>query len=148
LEGVVPLFGPSPEEIGAALDAARPLINWAQSVPPADLAAELMAALGPDGPGRYGKAVSQQDLVTWLLRGYPILTDTIKAISFRHHLNELLFSPILEAMQLLDHAELACVAWWGDTSPHAEWRATRLGWATLANGKEAVRQRIKDRTGQ
>ncbi|MBV8965935.1 MAG: hypothetical protein JO191_07145 [Mycobacteriaceae bacterium] len=144
----MPLFRASPEEINVALDAARPMINWAQSVPPADLAAELMVALGPNGPGQSGKTVSQDDLVTWLLRGYPDFSNnTIKAVSIRPHANELLLSPILEAMQLLDHAELACVAWWGDSAPHAEWRATRLGWATLASGKESVRQRIKDRTG-
>jgi len=48
-----------------------------------------------------------------------------------------------EAVQLLDHAELICVA-------NHDWpcyRPTRLGSATLANGKDAVRQRIKNRTG-
>jgi hypothetical protein len=55
--------------------------------------------------------------------------------------------PILDAMQLLEHAELIRVAWWGESSANAEWSATRLGLATFVRGKGAVRQRIKDRTG-
>jgi hypothetical protein len=39
-------------------------------------------------------------------------------------------------------AELAAVSY-----QNAEWSATRLGLATLASGKAAVRQRIMDRTG-
>ena len=50
-------------------------------------------------------------------------------------------------MQLLEHAELVCV---GDISDAGTryWSATRLGLAILSNGKAAVRQRIKDRTGR
>ncbi len=48
-------------------------------------------------------------------------------------------------MQLLEHAELVYVS---RMSESFQWKATRLGLATLANGKAAVTQRIKDRTGQ
>gem|GEM_PF-5061096 len=54
--------------------------------------------------------------------------------------------PILEAVQLLEHAELILIA---DITDYGDryWSATRFGLATLAEGKDAVRQRIKDRTG-
>jgi hypothetical protein len=56
-----------------------------------------------------------------------------------------------EAMQLLEHAELVYVHLMNEgkilTEGNAGWTVTRLGWALLANGKAAVRQRIKDRTG-
>jgi hypothetical protein len=56
----------------------------------------------------------------------------------------------LEAMQLLTHAELVYesrAVTWPRIDDVTYWRATRFGLATLANGKAAVRQRIKDRTG-
>ncbi len=53
--------------------------------------------------------------------------------------------PILEAVQLLEHAELILIADIREGSRN--WHATRFGLATLAEGKDAVRQRIKDRTG-
>jgi hypothetical protein len=51
--------------------------------------------------------------------------------------------PIEEAMQLLEHSEMIFKM----ASEQECWRATRLGSATFAAGKDAVRQRIKDRTG-
>lgn len=144
----MPLFGPSPEELEAARDVARPMTNWVWSVPPADLATELMAAFGPDGPGRDGKTIYRYDLFKWLFRGYANLTDdTIKGQAIRIDAEVQVRGPILEAMQLLEHAELICVAWWGEGSPQPEWHATRSGLATLAEGKDVVRQRIRDRTG-
>jgi hypothetical protein len=55
--------------------------------------------------------------------------------------------PIMEAVQLLEHAELVYVSSPTGGDRVFKWSATRLGLATLANGKDAVRQRIKDRTG-
>jgi hypothetical protein len=57
-----------------------------------------------------------------------------------------LWGPILEAVQLLGHAELIMLADVTDSGA-SHWSATRFGLATLAEGKDAVRQRIKDRTG-
>ena len=54
--------------------------------------------------------------------------------------------PILEAVQLLEHAELILISDITDSGT-GFWSATRFGLATLAGGKDAVRQRIKDRTG-
>jgi hypothetical protein len=55
-------------------------------------------------------------------------------------------APILEAVQLLQLAELIYES--QHTEVAAYWSATQLGLATLGSGKDAVRQRIKDRTGQ
>lgn len=54
--------------------------------------------------------------------------------------------PILEALQMLEHSELVYVRDISDLGSR-RWQATRLGLATLASGKDAVRHRIKDRTG-
>lgn len=51
--------------------------------------------------------------------------------------------PIEDAAQLLEHSEML----YKMASENEVWRPTRLGLATLALGKAAVRQRIKDRTG-
>jgi hypothetical protein len=119
----------------------RPLIDWANSVSPADLAAELMAAFGPD------ELPSVRDLALWLLgaHGYHrhSFSERVRDVNQRERdLNEMTL-PISEAVQLLEHAELV-------NCTHGEnprWRATRLGFATMASGKAAVRQRITDRTG-
>jgi hypothetical protein len=58
-----------------------------------------------------------------------------------------LTGPILEAVQLLEHAELVYISEISDYG-YRSWNATRFGSATLAAGADAVRQRIKDRTGQ
>ncbi len=57
--------------------------------------------------------------------------------------------PIREAMQLLEHAELVYVRRMPDFQDGSEvrWSVTRLGLAALASGKDAVRQRVRDRTG-
>jgi hypothetical protein len=144
------LFGPSAEEREVALQVVRPMINWVQSVPPAELAAELMAAFGPDGPSRDGKTISESDLFKWLFRGHINFTDSVnisRNMSLRQEAEKEVGSTLREAMQLLEHAELVCVAWWGEFSAHAEWSATRLGLAALSTGKDDVRQRIRDRTG-
>jgi hypothetical protein len=131
-----------------ALDAARPMIDVVCNAPPADLAAEVMAAFGPGGPGQEGNTVREDTLFKWLFRGYAYMNDTrFSAVKLRSRTEKLAHWPIREAMQLLEHSELVCIAWWGESSAHAEWRATQLGLATLAGGKAAVRQRIKDRTG-
>ncbi|MGO9152829.1 hypothetical protein [Mycobacterium sp.] len=48
-------------------------------------------------------------------------------------------------MQLLEHAELIYES--KRTQENDNFSATQFGLATLAKGRAAVRQRIKDRTG-
>ena len=111
------------------------MIDWVNGVPPAELAAELMAAFGSAG------ALSLGDLCfEWLLgsRGYPKPRDYW----------DRLLTPLGEALQLLEHAELVYIPPDNPSQGRPiKWSATRFGLATMANGKTDVRQRIKDRHG-
>ena len=124
-------------------DAGRAMLNWVNGVPPAELAAELMAAFGPDGY-QGDDNLKPGHLVDWLFRGHRTIPgDYVKTLR----------RPIREAMQLLEHAELVYVRSMGDGydgqsgGPPVAWSATRLGLVFLSDGKAAVRQRIKNRTG-
>jgi hypothetical protein len=137
----VPLFGEKSDDAAEA-QAAQPVIDWINGLSAADLADELMQAFGPDGLNG-GDWVYENDVIQWLCRGYamPGHWDQNPA-------SAPVWKPILEALQLLQHAELIVsdvpfTTTWGQRCA-----ATRLGVATRANGKLAVRQRIKDRTGQ
>jgi hypothetical protein len=143
----MPLFGPSPEERAAALDVVRPMITWVQGAPPADLATELMAAFGPHGPGPDGATRTKRDLFQWLFREHINFTDnTLRSIFLRQDAEKQVGSTLLEALQLLELSALVYVSDIHDLGMR-DWSATRLGLAALSNGKAAVRQRIKDRTG-
>jgi hypothetical protein len=114
-----------PDPIAAEL-AAQPMIDWVNCAPPAELAAELMAAFGPDGPGsKFSVGLAPGDLVGWLFRGYP---------NPRRHTHPLvgtasspLHGPMREALQLLEHAELNYISEM-ESVPSARWRATPV-WA-------------------
>jgi hypothetical protein len=139
----MPLFGQSkdPAEVEAErarqqanlqamIDAAGAMSQWARGVPAGDLAAHLMPAFGPGAPARSRNGtVGLPGLFQWL--GYR---------------DNSMIGPVLEAVQLLEHAELILIADFTDSGT-SHWSATRFGLATLAEGKHAVRQRIKDRTG-
>ena len=131
----MPAFGPNPGDP----DPAQPMVDWIIAAPPAELAAELMSAFGPETPRRVPWLVSS-DFEEWMFRGYPERTGLILPA-------RPVVEPILEAIQLLEHAELVFVRYISTTDGGRSWNATRLGLATLAEGKAAVRQRIKDRTG-
>jgi hypothetical protein len=122
-------------------DAARPMIDWMNSVPPGDLAAELMPAFGGGGSLDGGTIVNRLfELQGWYPRS---------GFSSQNYPEEP-GCQFLEAMQLLKHADLVYesrAVTWPRTHDVTYWRATRFGLVTLANGRAAVRQRIKDRTG-
>jgi hypothetical protein len=126
----MPLFVPPPGEG----DPSKPMVDWINNAPPADLAAELMGLFGSGGPAR--EVVFWTDFSNWMFRQYPPRKGVLV-------MGPPVDRSIREAVQLLEHSEL--VVRYG--SEHEAWRVTRLGLATLATGKEAVRQRIKDRTG-
>jgi hypothetical protein len=139
------LFEPSPAELAAA----QPMIEWLNAAPAAEVAAEVMAAFGPGGPGAGGDGLTRDKLVEWLFRDYPkpgapgggIFTVNTAA-------SYPVGKPVLEALQLLEHAELVMYEHWFDQNyPQLAWLATRLGTSTLAEGKAAIRQRIAQRTG-
>lgn len=119
-------------------EPAQAMIDWINGAPPAELAVEVMAVFGPDGPR--GGSTSRQSIhqfIDWMFRGYPS-----PGLFRSYPVSE----PMLEAVQLLEHAELVYVTDIHDIGDRY-WRATRLGLGTLLNGKAAVRQRIMDRTG-
>jgi hypothetical protein len=122
-------------------DAARPMIDWMNSVPPGDLAAELMPAFGGGGSLDGGTIVNRLfELQGWYPRS---------GFSSQNYPEEP-GCQFLEAMQLLKHADLVYesrAVTWPRIDDVTYWRATRFGLATLASGRAAVRQRIKDRTG-
>lgn len=125
----------------------------ATSLPPAtDLAAELMPAFGPDGP-KYGTDLGTSDLVGWISRQYEhrLSEQSLKALRAFARMGTaaqalgMELDGLLEAIQLLEHAELVYEN--RRTEQNDYWSATQLGLATLASGKAAVRQRVKDGTG-
>lgn len=128
-----PVIGPNPGEP----DAAQPMVDWINNAPPAELAVELMCAFDPT-VARRGSELALSDFTTWMFRGYPERGGLIRPA-------RPVQQPILEAVQLLEHSELVYIRW--ILNNEFRWSATRLGLATLATGKEAVRQRIRDRTG-
>jgi hypothetical protein len=129
----------------AADDWARAKFEWAIGTPRAELATELMGAFGPGGPidSPIADFLDSAKLVDWLFMAHPRAGKAV-----RGQLSQLK-RPIAEAVQLLEHAELVYLylMWEFTTGGNGGWSATQLGLATLAKGKDAVRQRIKDRTG-
>lgn len=117
------------------------MIDWINAAPLGELAAELMSAFDPEVLGSAAARVpvlGLADFTRWMFRGFPERSGLIlPARPVRESM--------LEAIQLLEHSELVYVVWIVDNE--IKWRATRLGLATLATGKDAIRQRIKDRTG-
>ena len=97
---------------------------------PADLAGEIIAAFGPQGP-RAGGDVTEDHIATWLFRAYPRASRYATAARLA----------VTEALQVLEHAELIRLdkPW---SAPNY-WSATRLGWEAIENGD--ARQVIYDR---
>ncbi|HTQ17009.1 hypothetical protein [Mycobacterium sp.] len=113
------------------------MIDWINNASAAELAVEVMTAFDPQVPKRV-PYICASELSDWMFRGYP----ERRGIILRARPVQ---EPMLEAIQLLEHSELVYVRLISDGDRY--WSATRLGLATLADGKDAVRQRIKDRTG-
>lgn len=119
------------------VDPAGPMIEWINTAPIAELATELFHAFGSHGV-RNGEAVNAAALADWMFRDYPPQTGFI--VTARP-----VEAAIMEAVQLLEHSELVYLRWTSNDVP--VWSVTRLGTSLLINGREAVRQRIRDRTG-
>jgi hypothetical protein len=147
----MPLFGEKANHM-ANDDAAhpklvnQPMIDWLNRVPPAELAAELMPGFGPNGAEPYlrdSQDFTHRSLEEWLFyrHGYPY-----QGTPWSRFYPDGRCWPILEALQLLEHAELIYISEIQDSGDR-RWRPTRLGLSALAEGKDVVRQRIKDRTG-
>jgi len=114
----------------AAADPAQEEPTRVNALSPADLAGEIMAAFGPQGP-RAGGDVTEDHTATWLFRAYPRASRYATAARLA----------VTEALQVLEHAELIRLdkPW---SAPNY-WSATRLGWEAIENGD--ARQVIYDR---
>jgi hypothetical protein len=120
---------PDPEEI----QAAQPIVDWINGASPGDLAAELMGAF----QSFKDPELTLSDLVKYMLR---IATSWATYYPVQQAMRE--------SLQLLEHSELILYTpRLGIENSYPAWTATRLGLATLAQGKAAVRQRILERTG-
>jgi len=88
------LFGSNPGEP----DPGHSMIDWIVAAPPAELAPELMEAFSPNIPRRV-PWLGTDDFEERMFPGYPKRTGMIVAA-------RPVTEPILEAVQLLEHAEL------------------------------------------
>ncbi len=114
------LFG-NKEEKAAQKQAAEAEAERLQSLPVAELAAEVMPAFGPEG-ARPGNEINILQILSWLMRshsgGAKLLTQ--------------LRQPTREAIQALENAGL--VIQMGPGGPGARLKATSLGETALAEG--------------
>jgi hypothetical protein len=118
-------------------DLEKRIGEWDREL--ADQAAEVMRAFGPDGPKAPTLGLLSPDatgglheaqLFSWCVRN-PALPPVVN---------------VAEVVQVLERAGLVCEMG-TDRRGTRRWGATQLGLATLAGGKDVVRQRIMDRTG-
>ena len=122
-----PLFRRN-EEKAARKAAARVEIDRLRGVPVADLAAQLLAGLGPEGP-THGTSIRVQQLCEYLLREYP-------GAGQMDVLN--LSAPVTRALDMLDDAGLVSPI---SVTRSPVWRITPLGESTLTEGN--VRERLR-----
>jgi hypothetical protein len=115
-----PLFRRN-EEKAARKAAARVEIERLRKVPVDDLAADLLPALGPDGPTR-GTSIRVQQLCEYLLRDYPGAgqMDTLN-----------LSAPVNRALDMLDDIGLVSPI---SVQRTPVWRITPAGERALADG--------------
>jgi hypothetical protein len=115
------LFRKSEERV-AQDAAAEEEFDRLCALPPADLAAAVMPAFAPDGPG-HGKTVNVLQIQSWLMSSFS------HASGYSGKLRD----PVSEAVQALSNAGLA-----ERTGPHGDLvKTTRLGEAALADGTVA-----------
>ncbi|OBF04479.1 hypothetical protein A5730_18145 [Mycobacterium sp. ACS4054] len=106
--------------------------------PTAELAAQLMAAFGSDGP-KPGKPLTQYDFLRWVLRRTEFTSRGQRAMSLKK-----LVAPVREALQVLEHCELVYLSVGGEGKVD-NWRPTNRGLTALAGGHDAVAQCISRR---
>ncbi|AKK26012.1 SHOCT domain-containing protein [Mycobacterium sp. EPa45] len=110
--------------------------------PVPELAVELMTAFGASGP-RQGKPLTESDLAQWWLDRYEFTSRRQKVLCSAMLRRGR--SPIREALQVLEHAELVYLT--VRTDREDNWRATNLGSSILAEGRDAVAERVGQRPG-
>jgi hypothetical protein len=130
---------------GGEVDPRQQMTDWINHAPPTDLAVELMEAFcTPNVGAGVENVVGYERLVEWMYRSYP--TPKPRAFAITH--GPSLLAPMSEAVQLLENSELVVnLCRLSSSAPQLTYLATRLGKSTFANGKAAVRERIRERTG-
>jgi hypothetical protein len=126
---VSPLFRRNEEKV-ARKAAARQEIERLRAVRVDELAADLLPALGPDGP-THGTSIRVQQLCEYLLRDHPG-AGTMETLDLSAAVNRAL--DMLEGVGLVSPISVT-------RSP--VWRITPLGESTLADGN--VRERLRGR---
>ena len=136
----MPLFKKSFKEAWAeaSADQDAEFANVMDFPPVPEIATELMAAFGPGGPKR-GKPLTYDDLAKWWLDRYEF-ADRRQRVVCSARLRRGGGGPIREALQVLEHAELVYLT--VRTDREDIWTATNLGLSALADGKEAVADRV------
>jgi hypothetical protein len=92
---VSPLFG-NKEEKRAQDEAAQAEATRLVGLPLEDLAAEILPAFGPDGPGKAEKSINVLQIGSFLMRDFPRGASHIRPI----------LDPIREGVMRLEHSEL------------------------------------------
>ncbi len=90
-----PLFG-NKEEKRAQDEAAKGEADRLLGLPIDDLAAEILPAFGPEGPGKGEKSINILQVGSFMMRNFPRGASQIRP----------LLDPIREGIQRLEHSEL------------------------------------------
>lgn len=126
---VVDLFRLTPDQ--AEWQALQPRVAWIRSAHPVDVALLVLDAFPPPGLAHETHR-SQHQLEQWLL-GVGTSTTAYYQVD----------GELAEALQLLEHSELVIAP----LSQRFAWKLTRFGLALRTEGHDAVRRRIRERTG-
>ena len=116
------LFG-SKAQNQATAAAAEAESQRLRALPVRELAAEVMPAFGPHGiNAKPGHRQGPVEVVSWLLPGAPA----------KHR--QPVLGPVIEALGVLEHADLLTRHSFGSKGQASTYHATRLGETALAEG--------------
>jgi hypothetical protein len=122
------LFGHK-EEKRAKEAAAQAESDRLLALPVRELAVEIMPAFGPDGiNAKSGHRQGPMEVVSWLLPDTPV--------KYRQPM----LGPVIEALGVLEHAELLTRRTFGSKGQASTYHATRLGETALVEG--TIRQQL------
>ncbi len=127
-----PLFG-NKEEKRAQDAAAEAEVQRLIGLPVEDLAAEILPAFGPDGPGKGEKSINILQIASFMVRDFPRGASHIRP----------LLEPLREGVQRLEHCEL--VRTQVQSGAGGRTTITRRGLDAIASGNP--RQYIATLTG-
>jgi hypothetical protein len=130
------MFNRNREQKQAEENAAKEEVDRLIGLPVAELAAEVLPAFGPEGPGKDGaKSIGTFQIAMFLMRDFSRGKQNFKEM----------LGPVREATQALEHAELVEIRLPDNSGVGARAKATRLGLATIADG--SVAEKLAARTG-